>query len=1009
MTSCRALAARLRIRARRAAAGLLALAGVAVVGAGPAQALDPTTDFGDYLLERWTAEDGLPQITVLTVTQDSRGYLWVGTQNGIARFDGRRFATYSRANTGLDLTLPSSSLASPDGAVWFGSQRGLLRHQDGRFEAVPIAPQPTSVRALALWQQQLVAATVDGLRSPQDPSRPQWLGGESLHALAVDARDRLWAGGEGQLFAIEGSTVRRFALPTPELRVLSLAPWMDRIALGTRRGVWLLDPLSGNFEPVLPELAGSPVASLHADRDGNLWAASVEHLARLRPGGDSEIVTDADFLPRPWLHVIFEDREGDLWLGSQRESLLRLSDSPLRVFSQRQGLHDPLLWSLLDDGEGGLWVGSNSGLSHWREDLGFVRIDDGAPLPDPTVYSLHRDPNGTLWLGTRAGVARLRPGSAAGIEVDPALAALGSAQVTSFADDVDALWIGSLEGLFRWHQGRLERRSPAAGSPESRVRSLHREADGSLLVGTEGGLRRLRGEHWDSPDWASALEGSFVSSIRPLGADALLLTTLDKGIAVLQDNALRLLDTRHGLPSANAWTSDLLGAHVYLSTNDGAYRMPLARLLDPANAHDLQAEVVVRAVNRARGDQRMGCCNGGGHARSARSGQALFYPTTNGIIRLDTTRIPAAPQAPALAIESAQLGKTRIDFPSRLRLEPPLRDLALQYAGIHLRYADGIEFRYRLQGYSKDWTEGVDDRAVFTGLPPGQYGFELEARFPGRAWARAEQRIEVSVLPHWHERIEVRLLALAALVAALLGGWRYSLRAAARRRAALEQAVQERTVALARVNERLRNANAALLEESRTDALTGSANRRALLPLLADGSDYALLLIDLDHFKALNDRHGHAAGDQVLVQTSALLREGLASEAKLARWGGEEFLIVWPRLGFEAALAEAEHLRARISQASFETVGGQALRVSCSIGVACHPPLPGRPDWQLSLELADRALYRAKAAGRNRVEGVQLLPEPGELLPEADAPAALEALAARGALQFSRPRVLRLG
>src|SRR5690606_30704951 len=102
-----------------------------------------------------------------------------------------------------------------------------------------------------------------------------------------------------------------------------------------------------------------------------------------------------------------------------------------------------------------------------------------------------------------------------------------------------------------------------------------------------------------------------------------------------------------------------------------------------------------------------------------------------------------------------------------------------------------------------------------------------------------------------------------------------------------------------------------------------SANRRALLPLLADGSDYALLLIDLDHFKALNDRHGHAAGDQVLVQTSALLRAGLASEAKLARWGGEEFLIVWPRLGFEAALAEAEHLRARISQASFETVGGQ--------------------------------------------------------------------------------------
>jgi ligand-binding sensor domain-containing protein len=351
---------------RSACAALLALS-----AAGPAPALDPATEFGDYLLERWTAEDGLPQITVLTLAQDSEGYLWVGTQNGIARFDGRRFHNFTRVNTDLDLTMPTASLAEPEGVVWFGTPRGLLRQQAGRFEDVPIAASATSVRALQHWNGQLLAATVDGLRSPGRPGRPEHLGGESVLALAVDPAERLWAAAESGLFMLEqGRPPQRFPLPAADVRALALTVWQGALVLGSRDGVWRFDLASGAWSRLFPALAGIAVPTLKADRHGNLWAASVEHLQRLRPDGSLEAIGDVDFLPRPWLHVIFEDRDGDLWMGSQRESLLRISDSALRVISRRQALHDTLLWSVLDDGSGGLWVGSNGGLnaasSAWR-------------------------------------------------------------------------------------------------------------------------------------------------------------------------------------------------------------------------------------------------------------------------------------------------------------------------------------------------------------------------------------------------------------------------------------------------------------------------------------------------------------------------------------------------------------------------------------------------------------------------------------------------------------------
>jgi diguanylate cyclase (GGDEF)-like protein len=214
----------------------------------------------------------------------------------------------------------------------------------------------------------------------------------------------------------------------------------------------------------------------------------------------------------------------------------------------------------------------------------------------------------------------------------------------------------------------------------------------------------------------------------------------------------------------------------------------------------------------------------------------------------------------------------------------------------------------------------------------------------------------------------------------------------------LAQEVQSRTIALARANERLRAANDALLQESRTDVLTGIANRRAALQALSETDRYGVVLLDVDNFKSINDRFGHAAGDRVLNDIALLAREMTPLSGLVARWGGEEFLVVLPDASLQDALSLAERLRLHIAKHSFEVTSQQTVRISASFGASVYP-VTGASDgaWQLTLEFADRALYRAKADGRNRVVGLQVtqLPRGWKFLDIADVDALINSDAVR--------------
>lgn len=939
--------------------------------------------FSDFAIDHWTVAEGLPQVAVSALGQDGDGYVWVGTQSAVARFDGVRFEVFDRRRSGgIDTSLSETAFRASDGHVWFGTRSGALRLRRDRVSHHAATGTPVPVQAITEWPAgRLLFGTPRGLYVLQGERLvPEGLEGTDVGALLQDGK-QLWVGTTGRLLRREGSQLRSFALGDGEARVTRLLKRDGTLWIGTSRGLWRQ---AGDAEPVPaagpPELARLPIEALCTDGGGSLWVGTAPRLYRLRRDGTVEAVPDAQFVRNAWVRACFEDREGNLWLGSQTESLFRLWDGLVSRLTELDGLADPFVWSLEDDGRGGVFIGSNSGLSHYRAGR-VTPLVEGSALPDAAIYELARLPGNRLWLGTRGGLrewAQGRLSRPAGAE------ALEGAQINAIVAAGPVTWVGSSRGLFR-HRAEEGLRPVAEGALEpgaQRIRALLPLDTERVLLGTEDGLREVQGDEVRVPEWAEGLRGRMVTSLLRLPNGALLAGTLDSGLLLASGERALLLDDRHGLPTLNAWALQIRRDWLYVSSMEGLYRLPLQALPDPARPGaepaTLGASWVVSMAGRRQSGQRARCCNGGARSRALLVGSQLWLPSISGVLRVDLEAIGSPGIEPIVHIEAASHGGRRLlpgDGPVVLGEGP--RDLRFDFTALYFRSPQAMRFEYRLDGYDRDWVDAGERRSAFyTNLPPGDFQFRVRARDDAGHTVQSADVFTARVEPRLVERTEVRLLALLALLLAGTGATLLAMRQQRRHTARLEALVEERTALLQRANERLEQANEVLAMESQTDALTGLPNRRAVFQqipsmLTAHPEGVVLALIDIDHFKQINDSFGHAAGDLVLRDFAAFLRRATREGDLLARWGGEEFLLVFAGLPDEAVPARLQRLLEDGRSLQFELGQERPLQVSFSVGWTRHPLGGSAPgDWLHTLELADAALYQAKANGRNTWVGL---------------------------------------
>lgn len=934
-------------------------------------------------------KQGLPQISVLAMTQDADGYLWFGTQAGLARFDGVRFHRYDLRHTlGLNSTI-QALLADHQRRLWIGTRLGLLVLEHGRFRRVlPVdaggAPMHAfPVAALAMHGGRVLVAGADGIYTPAG-GRLHRLHALPERALSLLARpDALWVGGTGRIYRIHADAVDAYPLAAAGSPVTALAWHHGSLWAGTNRGLfrqqrgswWSADNRS---TPTIEAMA--------SDRDDNLWVATSQYLERWHAGKPTERIqgTPGSIAIRS----IQEDQDGNLWLGSQTEGVARVWNGHTRRLDRSSGLTTPLLWAISGAPDGSVWLGTADGVEVWREGR-IQQAVAGARLPHPEAYSLLAEA-GQVWIGTRAGVALLRDGR---LEQSPALAPLRNLQINGIVRDRGGrLWLASSDGLFALDRGhRLARYGPSGEQADARIRVIHETRDGRLLVGSSRGLHEWR-------------DGRIVALGRQTGLDESIditaLLELANGRWVVgssNGDSLHVFDgsrwhafgSARGLPINIPFHLSEDAGSLWVAGMQGVYRLPLAQLERAlqSRASRLDPQQVINSGFDRPGGQQDKCCNGLGNGRGLLRDGQLWLPTRDGalLVRLATAEA-GTPRQPRIESLLAQ-GRTYTPGKDALLLPLDARDLRFDFSVPTFQPMRLPRLRYRLIGFDKDWRDLENPSlrsASYVNLPPGRYRFEA-ADFSRADPLASIAHLDVTLPPHPHETLAFRLLAgllgVSALWLAYLGlRHRY-----ARQRMVLEKLVQERT-------RDLQAANAKLKEISFTDALTGLHNRRYLtqqIPIdlsfyqrdaaYREGRDALVIaLLDVDHFKIVNDTWGHAAGDRVLAQLGQLLGELKRSGDYVARWGGEEFLLILRPLPRGSLAQIGERLCSRVAAHRFDLDNGAEHRLTVSVGlVECplfaeHPNLLG---WEQLVTLADRAMYAVKHAGRNGWMAYRPLPQ----------------------------------
>lgn len=966
---------------------LLAL--LALLALPKAWALDPDKPFEQYVVNRWTIQDGLPQISVNAIAQDRDGYLWVGTQGGLARFDGVRFTTFTPESTPeLPGIWVRSLLVDRAGRLWIGTYKGLTQFDDGRFTRFLLPGmderQGLDVYALAQDAQgQVWCATSAGLLQVVGGKLAK-LANSPAPALSVLPRtDGQWIGGKGVVVHRAGGTATALALPTEasSATVTALVDAQGHLWAGTSQGLYeLIDGAWVRLDD--PAIGNAPVFALREDHDGNLWVGANHALIRIRAGRVVERFAGTAPLDFRNVTSLFEDREGDLWLGNQVEGLIRAWNGWTRRYSAAQGLNDTVVWSLAANPDGSFWVGTSDGVS--LLDHGhFQQTIDGSRLPHPHAYNLLAE-HGTLWVGTRQGLVVRHPDGS--IEGGGVFAPMATAQINGIVRGPDGrLWFPTTDGLFRLdHEGqpdaRLRRFGPSDGLEDVRVRSICWLRDGRLLIGTQSGLYTLRDERITAAGAGTGLPRELdITAIIQLPGGEIVLGSMSEQAYVSAGTGWKVLGPAQGLPhNAIFYMAQDDRGYLWMAGIRGVARAPVADLGAYASGRldKIRGEMILNERGDRNAGQQAFCCNGAGLSKGyLQDGHVLWLPSRDGVVALDTHGIVKNPVPPHVVIERVDhAGGTYAPATMPALLPASERDLSFEFAAPSFQDPHSVQVRYRLRGYDKGWRE-LDDprlrRVNYTNLPPRDYTFEVMAANNAGVWNPAPARLNFAIRPFFHETHLFAALIAVLIATIVYAGYRQQRHVHETQRVALERMVAERTQQLHVSNARLENA-------SQIDPATGLRNRRYLANQLpADlafydrqqqhdgqlGQNLLFALVRLRRAEPVAAGTQAPIGDRAVQQFAQVLGGMVRAGDYLVRWDDHDLLLLLRPLQGRALEVVGERIIAAAHGHAFDVGGGAHLALACAVGLAEYPlsrDTLRRLGWEQVIGLARAAMLWAE-------------------------------------------------
>ncbi len=768
--------------------------------------LDPRLAITQYTQDVWNTETGLPQNSILAIAQTSEGYLWLATEEGLARFDGVHFTLFNKENTEqLQANDIRALLVDRQNNLWIGTNGGgLTRYKDGAFKTFTSRDGLANDAILSLHEDAQGAIWIGtdggGISRYADGkfqtfSRKDGLPDDAVFALCTGPDGSLWIGTHSGLARLHNNLFTTYTskdgLGKDDIR----AVYADRhgdIWVGTNgAGLGRLSDRRFITYTTRDGLAGNSIWAISEDAAGSLWIGTGDGgLTRFRDGHFSAYTTKLG-LPSEKVWTTFEDREGDLWLGTSG-GLVRLKGGPFTTLTTKEGLSSDVILPVFEDRDGAIWAGTAS--------AGLNRIKDGkitvyAPrdgLPSESVYSVNQDRAGTLWVGTRKGIARFNNGRFYAVSGLP-----NEVVQCTFVDHKGDLWVGTRGGLSRYNGDKFETFSSKDGLSNDNVHSIYEDPSHTLWVGTGGGgVDRFENGHFTSYTRSNGLSNNVVWAISGDSAGTLWLGT-NNGLSVWKDGRFTTITTRNGLfDDAVFLILDDNHGNLWMTSNRGIFRIAISEL------EEFVAGKVQQIRSRAYGLSdgiKSTECNGGFQPMGWRGRNGdLYFPTMKGLTALDPRRLESSSLPPNVVIEQVIVDHKDLNPNQLIQLPPGKGAMEFQFTALNLVAPEKIRFKYMLEGFDKDWVDAGSRRvAYYTNIPAGEYKFRVIASNGDGAWTRKGAVAAITLQPHYYQTYSFAVMCSMFGAAIFVVAFRLRMRQLRANETKLVLLVDERTRALA--------------------------------------------------------------------------------------------------------------------------------------------------------------------------------------------------------------------
>jgi diguanylate cyclase (GGDEF)-like protein len=951
--------------------------------------------------ESWTQRAGLPNDQVNALAQSSDGYLWIGTPDGLARFNGSEFVYHDRGTVPELHDNDIRHLAiGRDNSVLISTARGGVSflHQGYWTERGADAglTQDTAVAAQEDLKGRLWVATAtggldcfDGRRRKLHFDSRNGLPSDRVLSLLVMHDGSVWLGTSAGLARIVDEQVQTISVNAgllPSGAVTALAESQDQaLWVGTQVGTYRQRFGEHQFEKMTPDAFDDVVLAILPDSASQALIGTSQHGLLLVRDGRSESVRGENPGHAWQVDALLRSDDGSIWVGGN-QGLLRLRNTPFSTLGKEQGLADENVQGVLQTSDGDVWIGTHSGLERLHEgQMSRIAADS---LSNQPILALTQANDGGVWVGTSTnGAVHLSHG-----HVDRVLDrqhGLPSELVHGILEDADGtLWIATSKGLLQ--QGKSTNRvyTIVDGLPNDAILGLHRDGAGRLWIGTSNGVAYRNGDRFVRvPIPVQSMVQTVYGFVdEPDGATWI---ASDRGLLRWKDGKVSVLASGQGMPvdTVCAVVPDRLG-NLWLPTPGGLVRISLRQATAVADGH---ATTLVADLFGESDGMPTSQCNGvASPAARLLSDGSVWVATARGIAQVHPERLADYRSGPPQTLlEEIRVDDRVVVASELLELGPDTRRLDVRFFALNYHLPKRIQYRYQLEGYDSAWSEiGEHTSVQFTNLPAGDYRLRIQAAVTGGSWSPREATLAFRIGAHlWQKPWFDASMAVMLLAAGWLAYVSRIRRIAVNERR-LKQLVDARTEALRLQTEKLTRSDAEkseLLEllriqseaferQAREDALTGLANRRRVDEVIEayfsesqrSGRPLAFTLMDIDFFKRINDKFSHATGDAVLREIGAILREHQRPGDLAARIGGEEFICILAGSDLAGARTFCERIRLAMENHYWQAIAPGLQQVTVSMGVV---EWDGAESYSRMSSRADELLYRAKNSGRNRVEG----------------------------------------